>query len=437
MGVLINVGSIMGKEILNLADGTIAGRVCGISMTPDCKVAGIKVRERKFRGTVNYVPFENIKAFGATVTVDTVLASMGGDVRDALGKTVIGVDGDTFGKVEELAFDAETAELSEIVVKGDLMDTTMNGHGILDGSKVVSIGKDVVIVAAGITPEDFTAPGEEFYGDWKAMDEVLDELEQDGAAPSGDEVSFDEESFEFEAEAEKIGTAFEEGLDSFAKAMEDAFSKLRKEFTSDRMRAQTDRFIDRFGEETKNLFHSVHDMVKDMDTTEWKDNLKNMVNRKDDPEEVLANDLVQQLADLTVEKPVLDEEGNVIIWPGQIIGKSEIKAALRAGVLQDLLDLATVSLKTEEEKAAEAEATEEAAPEIEVEVFVDEDAFPEVTDEEDAAFIAEEVAKMEQAEAADEPEIEVEVIVEEAEEAEAVAEEDPTACVCDLEEEQE
>lgn len=28
MGVLINIGSIMGKDILNLTDGTMVGKVC-------------------------------------------------------------------------------------------------------------------------------------------------------------------------------------------------------------------------------------------------------------------------------------------------------------------------------------------------------------------------------------------------------------------------
>ena len=44
MGVLINIGSIMGKEILNLADGTMIGKVYGVALTSDKKVAGVKVK---------------------------------------------------------------------------------------------------------------------------------------------------------------------------------------------------------------------------------------------------------------------------------------------------------------------------------------------------------------------------------------------------------
>ena len=62
MGVLVNVGSIMGKEILNLSEGTMIGKVCGVALTPDNKVAGLKVKSKKIMGTVNIVPFENVKA---------------------------------------------------------------------------------------------------------------------------------------------------------------------------------------------------------------------------------------------------------------------------------------------------------------------------------------------------------------------------------------
>ena len=105
------------------------------------------------------------------------------------------------------------------------------------------------------------------------------------------------------------------------------------------------------------------------------------------------------------------EEDIIFRYPS----KEEIKAALRGGKLQDLLDMATVSLLKEEpavsveeaedeepeievevivDEAFAAEESDETEPEIEVEVFVEE---PELS-EEDAAFIAEEAAKMEQAE---------------------------------------
>lgn len=386
MGVLINIGSIMGKEILNLADGTMIGKVYGVALTSDKKVAGLKVKEKKFMGNVNIVPFENVRAFGATITVNDVDGATCAEIRDALGKNVITADGNLLGRVEELAFDEKSGEVAEIVIKGELMDTMTGGRGILPGEKIVSFGKDVVIAAENITAEDFHIPAEEFYGDWKSVDEMLDEID------AVDGVSFDEDGFE-----EKIEEPLEKTIDGFTKAMEDAVGKLKDEVTSDKFKEQTERFIDRFGEEAKGLFNEMRDWVKNIDTDGLKEDIKNKMNRREEPEDVLAADLVQQLEDLTVEKPLLDEEGNVIVWPGQIIGKEEIKTALRSGILQDLLDLATVSLLEDAKPAAE-EYEEDTAP---AETGAEEDAACEEKaplSEEDAAFIAEEAAKIEEAE---------------------------------------
>ena len=397
MGVLVNVGSIMGKEILNLAEGTMIGKVCGVALTPDNKVAGLKVKSKKIMGTMNVVPFENVKAFGATITVNDVDGTACADTRDALGKNVITADGNLLGRVEELAFDAETGDIAEIVIKGELMDTMLDGRGILPGEKLVSIGKDVVIAVENITAEDFQTPAEEVYGDWKELDELLEDIEKEN-----EQIMFEDIDEDDDAE-DKV----ESTLEGFAKTMEETLKKLKDEVTSESFKEQTNQAIDRFSAEAKNLFGEMREWVKNIDT----DSIKSRITRKEEPEDVLAADLVSQLENLTVAKPVLDEDGNVIVWPGQIIGKEEIKAALRGGRLQELLDMATVSLVKEETAAEPAEKTEEpeievevfveetndaeeTAPEIEVEVFVEE---PELS-EEDAAFIAEEAAKIEQAE---------------------------------------
>ena len=397
MGVLVNVGSIMGKDILNLEEGTMIGKVCGVALTPDNKVAGLKVKSKKIMGTMNVVPFENVKAFGATITVNDVDGTACADTRDALGKNVITADGNLLGRVEELAFDAETGDIAEIVIKGELMDTMLDGRGILPGEKLVSIGKDVVIAVENITAEDFQTPAEEVYGDWKELDELLEDIEKEN-----EQIMFEDIDEDDDAE-DKV----ESTLEGFAKTMEETLKKLKDEVTSESFKEQTNQAIDRFSAEAKNLFGEMREWVKNIDT----DSIKSRITRKEEPEDVLAADLVSQLENLTVAKPVLDEDGNVIVWPGQIIGKEEIKAALRGGRLQELLDMATVSLVKEETAAEPAEKTEE--PEIEVEVFVEETNDAEETapaievevfveepelSEEDAAFIAEEAAKIEQAE---------------------------------------
>lgn len=395
MGELMNIGSIMGKELLNLSDGTMLGKVCGVVLTPDCKVAGLKVRERKLMSGTSTVAFENIKAFGATITLHGASPVMVPEIRTVLGKNVITADGTLLGRVEELAFDVESGVVEEIVIQGELMDTMLGGRGILPGAKLLSFGKDVVIAEEKITAEDFQQPEEGFYGDWKAMDAVLNEIDGEEAAADG----IDEEP----ADAEKASRV-ESTIDGLTRTVEETIQKLKEEVTSDRVKEQTDRLIDRIGEETKNLFNEVRILVKNIDT----ETLKNKVGRKDTPEDSLAADLEEQLNGLTVEKPVLDADGNVIAWPGQVIDKEKIKTALRAGVLQELLDMTVVKLEQDAPTDTEAEDTAvESEPEIEVEIIVDdveeatdaETAAPtEETVSEEDAFIAEEAAKLEAAE---------------------------------------
>ena len=98
----------------------------------------------------------------------------------------------------------------------------------------------------------------------------------------------------------------------------------------------------------------------------------------------------------------------MIAWPGQVIDKEKIKTALRAGVLQELLDMTVVKLEQDAPADTEAEDTAvESEPEIEVEIIVDdveeatdaETAAPtEETVSEEDAFIVEEAAKLEAAE---------------------------------------
>ena len=403
MGELINIGSIMGKELLNLSDGTMVGKVCGVVLTPDCKVAGLKVRERKLMSGTITVAFENIKSFGATITLHGVSNVMAQETRTVLGKNVITADGNLLGRVEELAFDMETGVVEEVVIQGELMDTMLGGRGILPGDKLLNFGKDVVIAVDNITAADFQQPEEGFYGDWKAMDEVLDSIESETA-----EV-FDEQ--DVAADNTEKSSRLENTIDGLTKTLEETIQKLKDEVTSDRVKDQTDRLIDRVGEETKNIFNELRLMVKNIDT----EAIKNKIGRKDTPEDTLAADLEEQMKGLTVEKPVLDADGNVIAWPGQVLDKEKIKIALQAGALQEMLDFATVSLEQAPSAEVQPESVEvvsEEEPEIEVEIIVDdilevaetaedivvEEAISEDVLSEEDAFIAEEAAKMEAAE---------------------------------------
>ena len=371
---LVNLGSIMGKDVLNLTDGTLLGKVQSVVIGEDNKVSGIKVRKKAIGSGVMVIPFAAVKAFGSMVTV--LSAEETTDGRDFLGKTVITMDGTTLGRVWELAFDAATGEVKEVMLKGSLLSERLDDKGVLPGEKIVCFGKDVVIAAEGINMEDFQVPQEEFYGDGQAVDDLLNEMD---ATEAGEDLEADdiiEESYE---------EVFDDMTESISKTIERTIRRVKDEVTSDKFKEQTEKFIDNFGEQTKGLLSELREKIKQIDTDSIKEEIRSKVGQKDEHEE-LAFMIVGQLKGKTVEKPLLNEDGTAIVWPGQVIGLKEAKQAIQAGKLQELLELATVSLYQEEVKEDE----------IEVEIIVAEGDSESSEDEE--AFIQETVAQMEEAE---------------------------------------
>lgn len=388
---LMNIGSIMGKDILDLSDGAYVGKVQGIVVGSDGKVAGIRIRQKGLLGNKNVVPFDHVKAFGNAVTIHGVDGVVIAEGKDVLGKNVITADGTVLGRIWELAFDPVSGKVEEVVLKSSLIKDQLGGKGILPGDKIMNFGKDVVITVEGVTLEDFQPPEEDLYGDWKAVDEVLDELDE------LEECAFDTEAFEEKKENGRENhyeQVFDEMTNSIGKTIESAFGRIKDELTSEKFKEQTEGFIDKFSEEAKGFFNDMRDKLQNLDTEGLKEDLKNRVGKKDSQEDELAAGIVTQLQGKTVAKPLLDSEGNVIVWPGQIIGKEEVKGAIRGGKLQELLDLATVALV----KDTVPESTESQA-ETDTEIIVDAEMVEEKPlSEEEAVFIKEEVEQMQQAE---------------------------------------
>lgn len=363
---LINLGSIMGKDVLNLADGAFIGKIQGVVIGQENKVSGIKLKRKGLGGSASMIPFANVKAFGNMVTV---MGTDGiADGKEVLGKSVITADGISLGRVWELSFDAETGVVEEIVLKGSLLKERFDDKGILSGAKILSFGKDAVIAMEGTSLEDVEDIQEDMYGDWQAVDEALNELDAEEAAEGAQDGAEKEESFE---------EVFDEMTESLGKTLERTIRRVKDEVTSEKFKDQTEKFIDTFSEQTKGLLGDLREKIKQVDTETLKEEIKSKVSRKDNQEEELAFVIVGQLQGKTVEKPLLDGEGNSIIWPGQIIGLEEVKKAIRGGKLQELLDLATVSLHepVQPKESTEADLTPE-----------------------DSAFIQEEIQQMKQAE---------------------------------------
>ena len=71
MSKWVNVGSLAGKDILNLENGTFVGKAQNVLVDPaNQHVAGVLLRQKGLLGSKNVLALENIKAFGShTITL--------------------------------------------------------------------------------------------------------------------------------------------------------------------------------------------------------------------------------------------------------------------------------------------------------------------------------------------------------------------------------
>lgn len=335
---IINAGSIIGKDILNLENGTFAGKVQNLTVDASGKcIVGILVKGKGFLSGKNMIPFSAVKAFGAhAVTVTSLESQMAATGRDIVAMPVVTIDGTILGKVFDYAFAKEDGQIVEYVLANSLLKGAFANKGSLKGEAVKSIGKDVVIAKEGITENDLTQPEDDIYSTWQEIDDILADLDEENSQFDEDKTKQDKES-QYEEQFDDITNRINKTIEEVA----DHIREIDTEELADKFKEQADKF----GEEAKGLLSLIKEKLQnskivDIDLEDIKDELKQKVMKNDRDEENLADKLVEQLKDTTVAKPLLDAEGNVIVWPGQIIGHEEIKETIRKGKLQELMDLA-------------------------------------------------------------------------------------------------
>lgn len=312
---LVNVGSVLGKEILNLSDGTFVGRTQNIMVNASEKnVVGILLKQKGLLGNKNIIPLDNVKAFGShTVTINNFSDVMAVEGVDIIGMSIVTIDGTVLGKVLDFAFDPQSGDICEYVLAGGLLKDLPAEKGILPNNYIVSIGRDVIIAQEKINSSDLANYDDAFYYNWQEIDALLEDLSEEETSSADNETNLDD--------------LVEDLTLKVNKTIEDVTDKLKEvntEGIADKLKLQADKFT----EEARDLLGSVKSKFVTKD-------------KKASSETALAEQIVEQLQGSTVEKPLLDEEGNVIIWPGQIIGVEEVMYAVNVGKLQDLIGLTT------------------------------------------------------------------------------------------------
>ncbi len=342
MSKWVNVGSIAGKDILNLENGTFVGKAQNILVNPaDQHVAGVLLRQKGLLGSKNVLALENIKAFGShTITLTNLSGVQAAEGVNILNMPVVTIDGTVLGKIIDFAFDPANGQIEEYVLSGGLLKNQPVDKGVLRGEQISAIGRDVVIAKENIALDDLYPPEEDTYQSWQEIDELMDDLQSP------------------EDELEDVIENFSEKINETVDEVEERLQNINTDEFSEKLKGQAEKFT----ADAKELFGSLREKLQSskLDPDSLKEDIKAKFTAKNpsaDGEAALIKQIEEQMQGSTVEKPVIDADGNVIIWPGQLIGQEEIKHAVAAGKLQDLINV-TVPLEADKtpEAAEEAEA---------------------------------------------------------------------------------
>ncbi len=136
-----------GRKIVSTSTAETVGKVDAFVVDPHRRVV-VAVECRKTSGG-DVLPWADIVGFGADAVTVRDAAAIGGagpevdalrgKDHSVLGKRVLSSAGDELGKVDDVAFDAETGAIEALVLTG----------GDIAGDRLLSVGSYAVIVAVG------------------------------------------------------------------------------------------------------------------------------------------------------------------------------------------------------------------------------------------------------------------------------------------------
>ena len=205
---ITNLGSILGKDILNIMDGAFVGTVQGAVVEPkERKVTGLVLKQKNLLNNKakSAIPFAHVKSLSGDLVTVKDAKEIALDGRNIIGLSIITADGVFLGKIADFAFDKDGI-VKEYILKDGVMKGLPNDRGAISNLDIVTIGKDAVIAKEGLTQGEFAITDEDIYGDWQKVDEILDSMnEEDEAQKKTNDEAYEEH---FDEVTGKIGKAF-------------------------------------------------------------------------------------------------------------------------------------------------------------------------------------------------------------------------------------
>ncbi|MHB1419327.1 MAG: PRC-barrel domain-containing protein [Bacillota bacterium] len=153
---------LLTMPVISLEDGQNLGRVRGLVIdTQNLEIAALTIHQRGWFSETRVIPFDRVRNVGEhAITVDksssieraSQLPQIAGLIKQSIplvGARVITEDGTVLGTVEEFIFEP-TGKIHSLEISGSFLENLVKGRASLACSVVSTVGKEAVIVHAGV-----------------------------------------------------------------------------------------------------------------------------------------------------------------------------------------------------------------------------------------------------------------------------------------------
>ncbi|MDK2824309.1 MAG: hypothetical protein PWQ67_2333 [Clostridia bacterium] len=333
------VQSLLGKEVVNLKDGSFIGKIQSVVINPvEKKVIGVYVKLKGILSGRNFIPFSGIQSFGThSVTIkedfDPEATAKGVEEKDIINMPVITITGTMLGKVDSFTFEKSSGVITEYILTEGIVQDTLRGKALLKGEKVSRIGKDVLIAAAEVDETGLEELDNHEYEE--SVVSTFIEVKEDA------QEVYDESKEKLQETKENIVEEIETSKISAKNAWQQAISKAKK--ISEEWTFKIKEQAGKVEGEAKELWTEAQSVTqKQIEKLnhikeKWQEKLANIQNKKQDE---FGEQLLNEIKGKTVSKTLYDDEGNAIILPGQVINDEIFKKAGEKGKLHELFILA-------------------------------------------------------------------------------------------------
>jgi len=331
----------LGKEVITLKDGTYLGKVHSIVINAEEKrIIGITIKLKGLLSGKMFIPLDSIQGFGTHgITIKEEFEPGNSKVveeKEILDMPVITTNGTLLGKIYDFGFDVETGQITQYILTEGLVKDTYRGKALIEASDVFRIGKDVVIVNSELEQLDMM----DYYEEEPDETEINPQWEIQEDKELSQEDHDDPEKYweQTLSDAKKIA-------ETWKATLKEQGSKLGAEAKEIKNTSQQmlETFLDDAQKKIQEQLEKLN-QVKEV----WEEKLNNI---KSKPQEELGEQVLMEIKGKTIGKPLCDDQGEVIILPGQVIDDKLIKKAIENGKLHELFILiATKDVEDEIEK---------------------------------------------------------------------------------------